>query len=142
MMEHLRRLAIWFSNGVALALGIFLVAWASTRFGDPVPTVLNLPQYAPDSVQLSAVAQIPFAELLTVAAVLNSADRSNVAVEVELSVSQGGQVTYTCPAQSFTYRRAGEAQRIQVECRSLKRAALPEGASVDLRVRKVSGLPT
>lgn len=141
-MQHLRRLALWFTNGVALALGIAAVAWISTRFSDEPQTVLNTPQYPADSVKLSAIQQIPFAEALTLEAVMISPDKTNVAVEVELSVTRDGRVTYTCPAQSFTYKQAGQPQRIQVECRGLKRASLPEGAATDLRVRKVAWLPT
>ena len=141
-MHHLKRLALWFTNGVALALGIAMVAWISSRIGEAPQTVLNTPQYPPDSVQLSAVEVIPFAEALTIAANLSSQDKSNVAVEVELVVTKDAQVAYTCPAQSFTYKRAGQPQRIQVECRSLKRSNLPDGAATELRVRRVAWLPT
>lgn len=141
-MQYFKRIGIWFTNGVALALGIAATTWIITRFDETPHTAPDMPQYPVDSVQLSAVETILFADTLTLTAILISPNKSNVAVEVELIIKNNGQVAYTCPTQSFTYKQASQPQRIQVECRDLKRSNLPESAATELHIRKVTWLPT
>jgi len=140
-LELLKRFLQWFVSGVALACGVALVAWISTWLNKPLSAVYSYRELPINTVQVTSVEEITFTETLSVAAYIVSAASSHLEVRLQLDIEKDGQLLYSCPSQNFRYKRAGQPQRVQLDCRNLRRENIPKGARVSARVDGVNETP-
>ena len=140
-LELIRRFLQWFISGVALASGIALVAGISTWLNKPSSAVDSYRELPTNIVQVTSAEEIPFTETLSVAAYIASATASHIEVRLQVTIEKDGQLIYSCPSQNFRYKRAGQPQRVQLDCRNLRRESLPKGARVSVRVDGVNETP-
>jgi hypothetical protein len=136
-MKALRRFCQWFVSGVAFAAGAAIVIWVvdKLRESPPVPdyvdTRVELPR---DSVTISQVEPIGFAENLTLSAQATNGNAQPGDAQMDISLMKGQQVLYRC---SDVVRVESGASRIQVECPQIKSNALPSDLLYQVAVRKV-----
>lgn len=141
-MDLLRKFIAWFVSGIGLAAGISVVVWATSLLeAQPRKVTAVLPELAVTEAVLSEVEPIAITDHLAYSALLTSKSQSNVSVQVEASVTESGKTLYNCSAQAFALKQAGTPERIQYECRSVRKAGVPAGARVELSIKRVSKLP-
>ncbi|MEX8506414.1 hypothetical protein [Leptothrix ochracea] len=139
-MEHLRRALHWFVNGVAMALGVALVVWAINELtGDRVEADFAKP-LPNSSIEISDVEPISVLETVAVSAQVKNLNNRNAGVELELSVVEGKKVIYSCSQSAGVNLGPGVRQRVQIECRNLKRLNISARAEYVLSVKSVSKL--
>ena len=141
-VDLLRKFIAWFISGVGLASGIAVVIWAASLLeSKPREVSTALPELPASEVVLSEVEPITITDHIAYSALLTSKSQSNVSVQLEASVTETGKNPYNCSAQAFSLKLAGTPERIQYECRSVRKAGLPAGAKVELNLKRVSKVP-
>jgi hypothetical protein len=138
-MEYVKRFALWLISGIAFGCGIAVIAWLETRIerqemAKVVETSMDK-TLSLDSVQVATPEVIALVDTLSASTYISSTEKvtdgkSHLEIALQLDVLQNGKVIYSCGHRPVRYSHSGERQRVQLDCKEIRRDHLPPGFTV------------
>jgi hypothetical protein len=140
-MEYFRRFSLWFVSAFGAALGVAVVTYGYLRYFERERQGARDAWLPSTSVEIKDVENLPVAKEVTVAALMTNNASQDVFVDIELTLSQGTRVLYTCTRSASRTPGPGKSLRIQVSCPEVEKQSLPSEVSYSLKVQHVRPVP-